>query len=154
MPAYMLTWNPRRWEWSDLDAKIKLSRKQGFLDLRWSLGINFRQIKEGSRVFLLRQALEPKGIMASGQVTSEPFEDEHFADPKKVAWYVEVRFEFLLSPKKEILPLGSLDRGQLRDVHWGMQSSGTAMPQVSADELERVWFEHLRSIGLERRVKK
>ena len=65
MTTYLLTWNPSKWPWPELDDCIREIRATGHYRERWSCGRN-RKIVEGDRVFLLRQGLEPRGIVGSG----------------------------------------------------------------------------------------
>ena len=140
MQTFLLAWNPRKWAWTTLDADYDLARKQGFLDDRWSCGRN-KRIHAGDRVFLLRQGLEPRGIVGSGFVTSnEPFTDEHFTDAGRSALYVTARFDILLHSEREpILPRASLDTGALASVHWDTQVSGITIAPDAAAELEESW---------------
>ena len=147
MPTYLLTWNPKRWEWDDFDEEYESAREYGYLDSRWSCGVT-KRIKEGDRVFLLRQGLEPKGILAAGYATSAPFEEAHFSDSGKTALYIEARFDTLLRPETEILPRKALDIGNLKDVNWRTQASGMSIPSPAAEELEALWRSHLDSLGL------
>jgi len=59
MPAYLLTWNPNNFPWTD--SKVVDEMAGGAIPpLRWSCG-NTRTIDIGSRVFILRQGVEPRG---------------------------------------------------------------------------------------------
>jgi 5-methylcytosine-specific restriction enzyme A len=147
MPSYLLTWNPKKWKWQTFEADYRSIRKVGYLDSGWSCGVT-RRIKKDDRLFLLRQGTEPRGIVAAGVATSDPFEDVHFADKKKRAFYIDARFDVLLRPETEILPRSALGRGRLRDVHWDPQASGMSIPPDAAAELEDVWAAHLESLGL------
>jgi 5-methylcytosine-specific restriction protein A len=147
MATFLLTWNPRHWTWTEFEAEYLNARNDGFLDSRWSCGVT-RKIKEGDRVFLLRQGVAPKGILAAGVAASEPFEDAHYSEAGRTARYVAVRFDVLLRPESEILPRAALDHGKLRDVHWNTQASGMSIPPDAAAELEEVWSAHLEALGL------
>jgi 5-methylcytosine-specific restriction protein A len=147
MPTYLLTWNPKHWGWDDFDKEYIKTRERGFYDSRWSCGVT-KRIKEGDRVFLLRQGREPKGILAAGHVTVGPFREAHFTDLGKTALYIRARFDTLLRPETEILPRRSLDIGHLKDVNWGTQASGMSIPPPAAEELEFLWRSHLDSLGL------
>jgi 5-methylcytosine-specific restriction enzyme A len=70
METFLLTWNPKKWPWDDLDADYEQVRKCGFLDERWTCGRS-KRLRADDRVFLLRQGEEPRGILASGFVTSD-----------------------------------------------------------------------------------
>ncbi len=148
MQTFLLTWNPNKWPWKTLDADHDHARKQGFLDNRWSCGRS-KRLRSGDRVFLLRLGQEPRGVMASGAVTSDaPFLDEHFTESGRTALYVSVRFDVLLHPDREpLLPRSHLDSGALADVHWETQASGITIPPNAAAELEELWRAFLTQRG-------
>jgi 5-methylcytosine-specific restriction enzyme A len=148
MPTYLLTWNPRRWAWKDFDEEYESLRTEGFLDDSWNFHLNRRRVKEGDRVFVLRQGVDPKGVVASGYVTSEAYKDVHFSDRRKMAWYVDVRFDVMLKPIGEILPRSSLEHGILAGVYWDIQGSGMSLDPEASSELEERWTAHLESLGM------
>lgn len=148
MQTFLLTWNPKLWPWDTLEADHARSLKQGFLDDRWSCGRS-KRLRAGDRVFLLRQGLEPRGIVASGVVTSEePFLDVHFSKSGSSALYVIARFDILLNSDKEpILPRARLDSGALASVQWETRASGITIPADAAAELEELWRAFLTERG-------
>jgi len=144
MSTYLLTWNPDRWAWAELSRAVDLVREEGSALRRWSCG-NTRKIEVGDRVFLLRQGVEPRGIIASGTVIEPPYEGLHW-DPNvsKLALYVDVKFDALLDPESDdILPRELLDEPPFFGMHWNTQSSGTTIPANVASALEEVWGELL-----------
>ena len=64
MKTYLLTWNPNKWDWDNLEDEISNHKEKGYSDSRWSC--RNKSIKKGDRVFLIRLGEEPKGIIASG----------------------------------------------------------------------------------------
>ena len=81
MSTYLFAWNPKRWAWTDLDAQIEQVGLSGHTDDRWSSG-NTKQIPPGSRFFLIRLGLEPKGIIGSGVTLSAPDYGPHWDEDK------------------------------------------------------------------------
>lgn len=141
MSTWLLTWNPDRWDWEDLDATVARVRKGRRRNDRWSCGVT-RSIRSGDRLFLLRQGKEPRGIFASGWAVSDAYPDEHWDEdaPSSVTMYVELRFDALLNPEKEvILSRQALDVPVLREVHWNTQRSGIRINDKAAAVLERIW---------------
>jgi 5-methylcytosine-specific restriction enzyme A len=143
MTTYLLTWNPAKWLWPELEECIREIHATGHYRERWSCGRN-RKIVEGDRVFLLRQGLEPRGIVGSGQVASDVFDDWHWDEAKRAAgqraWCIEVEFDVLLNAEHEpILPRAQLNKGVLGQMYWDSQSSGILIPQAVAEQLEREW---------------
>jgi 5-methylcytosine-specific restriction protein A len=148
MQTFLLTWNPKKWTWSTLDADYDSVHKHGYFDDRWSCGRN-KRIRRGDRVFLSRQGQEPRGIIASGFVTSdEPATAAHYTLPGRTALYVGVRFDMLLHVEREpILPRAKLDTGALADVHWDTQVGGITISPDAAAELEELWRAFLTQRG-------
>lgn len=145
MKTYLFTWNPTRWVWPDIQADIALLHKRGWLSNRWSCG-NTKSIKRGDRAFLLRLGKEPRGIMASGWVDSDCYEDSHWESNEtgKTAIYVKANFNVLLDAEREdILSRDMLNDGILSKMHWDSQSSGVRIPDDIAAQLEILWDKYL-----------
>ena len=69
MKTYLLAWNPKEWEWTNLDQYIvDLVNPERMRD-RWSCG-NTTSIQPGDRFFLVRLVQQPRGIMGSARVES------------------------------------------------------------------------------------
>jgi 5-methylcytosine-specific restriction protein A len=144
MATYLLVWNPNRWHWADLpDVVKKVGRGERVVE-RWSCGSN-RRIVSGDRVFLIRLGREPRGIIGSGTVVGEPFEDIHWQPEKaevgRMARYIRFQFDALLDPENEPI----LWRERLKSeapfsaTHWDTRSSGIRIADEVARELEMVW---------------
>ncbi|MGH9800056.1 MAG: HNH endonuclease [Blastocatellia bacterium] len=146
MATFLLTWNPRHYEWETLDDEVSEVAATGESIGRWSTGVSRRPVQD-DRFFLIRLGVDPKGIMASGTIESEVFEDAHWhGDMEKSALYAEIRFDILLNPDAEpILPREALNQPDLRKMHWDAQSSGTTIPDDVASILESEWYNFLHS---------
>ena len=147
MAAYLLTWNPKNWTWADLpEIAEKLSQGLPVHD-RWSCGNN-RSIEVGSRVFLLRQGVEPKGIVASGWTTRAPFPEPHW-DPDRaaagdLAYYIEFAADAIVNPAiASPLDVRTFDSGPLAEVYWDTPASGNSLPDAAAYALSSAWSTHL-----------
>ncbi len=143
MTTYLLTWNPAKWPWDDLAECIRELKATGHYLERWSCGRN-RKIVEGDRLYLLRQGLEPRGIVGSGWAASDVFDDWHWDEAKRAAgqrtWCVDVDFDVLLDAEREpILTRAQLREGVLGRMHWDSQSSGILIPDEVAKQLEVEW---------------
>lgn len=152
MTTYLLTWNPQKWAWNNLEEAIKECKETGSFLTDWSCGITTK-IEPGDRFFHIKQGKIPKGIIGSGTIISKPYTGKHWDGSKKKAIYVEVKFDTLLNPYTEAI----LDREELNvypfsDMHWDAQSSGTTIPDHVAEALEEIWkeinLERLLSINL------
>ena len=151
MNTYLLTWSPKKWQWTDLSKRISEIGRKGFCITDWSCGNN-KSIAKGSRLFLLRQGEEPRGIVGAGWAESEPYEEIHWREEKvragRTTMYLRVRWEKLLNPEREsIFPREWLNKGVLSKVNWNTQISGiTIWPEV-AEVLEERWAVFLDERG-------
>lgn len=147
MATYLLTWNPARWQWDDLRECIKEIEARGYYKDSWSCGVT-KKIRPDDRVFLIKLGAEPRGIVASGWAVSEVYEDQHWdrqARAKgKTALYIDVHFDTILDPEKELFPRAWLDNGIYTKMHWESQASGATIPDDVAEQLERDWAQFLK----------
>jgi len=78
MAAILETWNPNKWPWDDIDEMVAETASGNAVRSRWSVSNRRHGIAIGDRFFLLKQEVEPRGIVASGTISSLPFEDAHW----------------------------------------------------------------------------
>ena len=70
LATYLLAWNPRRWDWENIDDHVRELEVEGATVRRWGCA-NSTRIIDGDRLFLIRQGKEPRGIFASGVADSD-----------------------------------------------------------------------------------
>ena len=144
--TFLLTWNPNNWPWDNLEEQVRTTAAGRPVDDHWSCG-NTKRIKLGDRVFLLRQGVEPRGIMAAGWAASASYEGLHWDAERRnrgdIALHVDVRFERILNPDyDEILSLEALQVGPLRSVNWSTPASGIQIRE-GVEHLERLWAQRV-----------
>jgi len=140
MAAFLLSWNPEKFHWDTLRKEIARVQRKGFVTARWSCG-NRTDLPKGSEFFLIRLGPALKGLVGRGVTTSEPFEDKHW-DPEKrrqkmTAQYVKVRFTDL--SEAPVIPWTELQQRPLSRFKWSTFTSGVAIPELTAEELDRRW---------------
>jgi 5-methylcytosine-specific restriction endonuclease McrA len=138
--AFLITWNPqqRRWHGMPTASPVTLS---GQLYKDW-WGVRSKSVAVGSRLFLLRQGVEPKGIVGSGWATSAP-RLRTPPEPGRINHVVDAVFDMMLDPDKyPPLSWQTFTAPPLNEVHWTTQSSGISVP----DELETEWRQHVRKV--------
>jgi 5-methylcytosine-specific restriction enzyme A len=153
MATYLFAWNPAIWNWPELAADIRKLARRGYLATEWSCG-RHRNIEPGSRAFLVRLGVPPKGIFGSGVTLTAPATRRHWIEEKAAAGktynYTTLRLERLFE-----MPLVTFDElteppfGRFR---WGMRSSGTYLPEPIADALEDLWEARVATAASDRRV--
>ena len=98
MKSILLTWNPGVWEWTDFDKDRNNLLRKGSLPFTWSCGRS-RRIEVGDRFFLmlLGKAPQGKGLVGTGLVTREPYEQPHWNEAQAKAGatslYVDISLE-------------------------------------------------------------
>jgi hypothetical protein len=140
MKAYLFGWNPLKWPWEDLDKDIKKLSQTGELKDNWSV-VSHKTIQPGDRAYIVRVGVEPKGIFASGIISSLPYP----AYRNGRSYYrIEITLDVLLNPAKESIPaMEILKTGNLAEQNWTPQASGISIRPQIIDELEGVWLNFL-----------
>ena len=140
MSTYLFAWNPKRWSWDDLDAQIEQVGLSGHTDDRWSSG-NTKQIPPGSRFFLIRLGVEPKGIIGSGVTLHAPDYGPHWDEERAASGgetlYCDIRFDHLSDDV--LVTWEELQHPPFSSFRWGVQASGVSIPRPVAEALEELW---------------
>ncbi len=138
--TYLFAFNPAIWSWPELAWDIRKLARRGHFETKWSCG-RHRNIEPGSRAFLVRLGVAPKGIFGSGVTLTPPAARPHWIEEKAAAGissnYTTLRLEHLFE-----MPLITFDELMLapfRRFRWGVRSSGTYLPETIADALEIMW---------------
>lgn len=136
MDAFLLTWNPKHFEYDTLVDEVDALRSDRIVSRRWSTG-GRKMIQPGDRIFLLRLGLNPKGIFGFGIASSEVYRDVHWSgDAQRSTNYVMFDVRILLNPDvSPILDLNTL-RSACPGFGWTPQGSGVLIPPNLADDLQ------------------
>jgi 5-methylcytosine-specific restriction enzyme A len=140
MATYLYAFNPAIWSWPELADDIRTLARQGHLDTGWSCG-RHRHTEPGSRAFLVRLGVPPKGIFGSGVSLTVPETRAHWIAEKAAAGmttnHVKLRLDHLF--EAPLVTFDELDVPPFRRYRWGVRSSGTYLPEAIADALENLW---------------
>jgi 5-methylcytosine-specific restriction enzyme A len=139
-PTYLLAWNPKNFAWERLDQEIAEVAEKGGVSSWWSTG-SVRKIPVGSRVFLIRLGVDPRGILGSGYTTGEVADQEHWQPERRAAGdrmnRVPIRFDVLA--RVPLIRRAELEGKQFAGYKWDTQMSGVRIPSEVAQELELLW---------------
>jgi 5-methylcytosine-specific restriction protein A len=135
MATFLYTWNPKKWNWSDLQEAIYHVNNHKPYDMRWSCG-NTKRISLGDAFFLIRLGVEPKGIIGCGYVTSQPYLFQHW-DEGQAKQGKEILGTDLLFKSLSDVPIFSIDYLKKNYPHynWTPQAGGLSIPDKVAYEL-------------------
>lgn len=140
MASYVFAWNPKLWGWPELDRERRRLRARGHVDIEWACG-RTRAIEPGSRAFLVRLGVPPKGLIGSGYALSEPWENVHWLADKAAAGgrthYLKLRLDSLFD--SPLISFDELARPPFGRFRWAVRQSGTRLPSSIAGALEPWW---------------
>jgi len=137
-----MTWNPRVYAWADIARDVRKLRRDGRLRTGWSCARS-KLIRAGDRVFILRQGVEPRGIVGSGRAISDWYEGPGWRQRGAPCNYVDIELDALLDASRDpILPRAALPAG----MYWDTQSSGVRIREPAAARLETLWRSFLRGL--------
>lgn len=129
--SFLLTWNPAIYTLDQFRNQLAKVRN-GELDDRWSAGSR-RELPPGSRLYLMRLGLEPKGIVGFGLSTGPIEQDEHYiperAEEGKEANYAPLRWVHL--QEEPLVPLHVLEDRWPR-TKWTPMGSGIELYDANA----------------------
>ena len=130
--ALLLSWNPENLDWNYKEAYLKVKNGEKY-EIDWRTSRK-NGVEEKTEVFLIKLGdEEPKGIIAHGHVTEEPYlEGERY--------YVNVEFDKILDyENEEILKQEDL-KNKLKVKHnWSPQPSGIEIDEAILPELRKMW---------------
>lgn len=143
MNTFLFAWNPVKWPWPEIGESITLLKNGKKVSETWTC-VSHKKVKPGDRAFFTKVGGEPRGIFASGHITSEPFLSK--GRKGKDIFCVTVEFDVLLDPATTpILTLDILNIGKLEKQLWTPQSSGITIKEEFSKELELVWNDFLEN---------
>ncbi|MBN2892968.1 MAG: HNH endonuclease [Bacteroidales bacterium] len=145
--AFLFAWNPDNWKWIDLEKNLEELKNTGKVTLKWSC-ISHNKVRPGDRAFLIRLGVNPKGLIGSGKVISEPFLSPHWGDKDKDVHRVLIEFDVLIDAEKEQILLLENLKNKLKNQNWTPQSSGISIKNEIIPELEKEWFNFLATTKL------
>ena len=130
--ALLLSWNPENLDWNYKEAYLKVKNGEKY-ETDWRTSRK-NGVEEKTEVFLIKIGEEPKGIIAHGYVTEEPYlEDERY--------YVNIEFDKILDyENEEFLKQEDLVL-KFPEQNWSPQASGIEIKETILAELKKMWDE-------------
>jgi len=140
--SWLFAWNPANWDWEALPEHIAQTKAGSPVTLSWSCAN--RDVAPGDRVWLMRVGKEPRGVLASGNVVSEPYEAEHYdaeaAETGKTSMKVDIEFSEIRDVFKDpLISMEDLGRVTIDNQNWAPESSGIEIKPRSAALLDKLW---------------
>ncbi|GAB0151612.1 AAA family ATPase [Marinobacterium sp. BA1] len=140
--TWLMAWNPNNWTWRSFqDDRLRIARGDN-VTMRWRTASTHP--REGDSFFLVRLGQDPKGLVARGNVASEPYEDDHYnpelAKQGQKALYVDITLTDLRDPKADsYISMADLKALTVDEQNWTPQASGIEIKSKSAKIVANLW---------------
>ncbi|MFC1881354.1 AAA family ATPase [Thermodesulfobacteriota bacterium] len=147
--SWLLSWNPNNWKWESLAEDRVATHAGKTVTDSWACS-NHNPVV-GDKAYLVRTGVEPKGIIAFGNIVTAPYEADHWDEAKaaegKTCWYVDIAFSRIQDPldNDPYLTTEDLNKITIDQQVWFPQSSGIEIKQRSAGILKKQWDKMLES---------
>ena len=147
--SWLLTWNPNNWPWKSLSEDRASTHAGETITVGWNVS-NHKAVV-GDKAYLLRTGVEPRGIIAVGNIVKAPYEGEHWDEVKtaegKTDWFVDVAFSRIQDPLKNdpYLKFEGLKKITDDKQEWSPRSSGIEIKPRSAGKLKKLWEKVIES---------
>ncbi|MGN6607854.1 MAG: hypothetical protein ACTHMS_12705 [Jatrophihabitans sp.] len=116
MGTILGTWNPVRWPWDAYPDAYRATAAGRIHRLQWSVHRRRHGVAPGDRFFLLKQGVEPRGIVAAGTIVDGPADGAHWSGrPGATTRYVTVDLDTVVDID-DVLPVEQL-RARLPRTH-------------------------------------
>lgn len=136
----ILKWNPAISSYSML--RFLQAIEWGDAESNWSI-YEHDKVKAGDRFFMLKVGIGTCGIVASGEITSNPVVDEDWSGRGRKVYYSDYICDFMVNP--EALPI--LESNVLEDdipgFDWKGGHSGAVLDEERALVLQRLFDKYL-----------
>lgn len=139
MATVIFKWNP---EISSYEMERYLADLQGMNtgwesdSFNWSVW-EYEKVHDGDKFYMLKVGHYGQlGILMSGLVTSEPYQDEDWSGQGRTTYYVDYFPDFMLNP--DAMPIISCDilESAIPDFDWRKGHSGLVLSDEQAVKLE------------------
>lgn len=144
MKTFILKWNPAissvdmesmLWEIEELDDSL-------YSEFNWSI-FEWEKAEKGDRVFMLKVGRGKTGIIGSGWLLSDPYEDEDWRGTNQKRHYADILFDVLIYPQRNKILESKMLQQAIPSVDWKGGHSGVCISEKETKELERVWRDFL-----------
>jgi hypothetical protein len=139
---WLMAWNPNNWPWTSFqDDRLQIANGEN-VTMRWSTSST--QLREGDTFYLVRLGLEPRGLIARGNIVSAPYEDAHY-DKARAAngdttRFVDITLTDLRDPNVDpFISMDELEADTTDDQTWSPQGSGIEIKSRSAKLVNQLW---------------
>ena len=143
MSMYLLTWNPEKWPWKEMEEEIIKIKTDGSVTTWWNC--RSKKPQSSDLFFIMMVGTKKNGIFCSGIV--DTLEKNVFSEfSKKITNILYGKINVLLDPNTDnILGVKELNEKFPQQKRWEPQQSGIEINETIQDEFESYWINFLRT---------
>jgi 5-methylcytosine-specific restriction protein A len=143
MSTFLLTYNPKIWEWNTIEHDIEVVKKNGFVKTTWDCFS--KQPKEGDLFFIMALGTsKQKGVFCYGCVEELTENEASTIHKNKITNILNGNIVVLLNPDKEkILDINIL-KNKFSNTKWDSRNSGIKIGENDVDGLLELWNSFLQ----------
>jgi hypothetical protein len=143
MKAFLLTYNPKIWQWGKIDKEIELVKQNGFVLTDWDCVS--KKPQAGDIVFIIALGTSPrKGIFCSGCVKELCVGKPSTINTNKITNVLKVNVITLLNPARDkILDMDILGK-EIPNAQWHPRGSGIEIKKNCVGRLLELWDSFLQ----------
>ena len=138
--SWLLTWNSDKWDWKTFFDDINAVCKGENIESKYSC--LSKKPKIGDRAYILKLGTKtPKGIIASGYISKESYEDtaEHTKD-NQIVNCVKIKYDKIIDYYNNKILEQSLLKEKFPKQEWSPRASGIEIKKEYIKELENIWM--------------
>lgn len=140
MATVILKWNPNFSSYTMFHYlnDIVMLNYDDADDFNWSVW-DYNKVHTGDRFYMVKLGYGATGIVAAGQITSEPYPGEDWSGKDRPTYYVDFEPEVMINPDALPIMTNTMLTARIPDFSWDHGHSGLVLNDQQADTLDRLW---------------
>ncbi len=141
--SYLLTWNPKVFQWEDFKDCTDEIRRSGQVSISWS--VCTKKIQKNDNIFLMKLGCgDDNGIIGYGKALGSIDDCVYNLGINKKPWFIDVSLSFL--NEQPFISQAALKREFPRQC-WSPQSSGTRVYDNYTNRLAQLFQTQISLLG-------
>lgn len=141
MNTVIFKWNPAISSYSMSDFLNSIIETEE--EANWSVW-DHSDISEGDRFFMLKVGCGINGIVASGTITSAPYQNSDWRGDNRKVFYCDYKADVIINPETFDLLSSDVLKQEIPNFDWHGGHSGVILPATDAERFITLWNKYLQ----------